>query len=301
MAVTTRVRRLANPYKRKARKTSLKRNSKGRFVKRSKASRPRRKKRTLKLRRRRVTNPVRKRVKASRRRATVTRKRRRKATAAPRRRVKATRKRTIRRRRANPATLLTLGAVNPQPRRKSVARRKRRNSTTTRRRRRTRNPRRVAVRTVRRRRVSRRRRNPAVFGSRLGSSGSLQMIFGGLLGVTAAKMLPTFLPASFVATPIMRILATGVSAYVASMVAGKMMSGPFADSVMFGGLMQTGSVALNTFVPSIGRQIGLAGMGDLVPGAFPVPQNPILAGIPAPTPKANINMNGLSRAFPSAF
>lgn len=305
MAVAMKVFRLSNPARKRKRRVTAKRNAKGRFVKASKSPRRKRRKASAPIRKRRKANPVaRRRVKRTRRAPVVKRRRR---TSAVRRKVKVTR-----RRRSNPVTLATLGFLgNPAPkkRRKLVARKKRRSTkrrvaaAPVRRRRRRMNPsRRVII--VRRKRSNgrrRRRSNPSVFGARLGSSGSMQMVLGGLLGVTAAKMIPTFLPASFLATPIMRIIATGASAWAASMVAGKLMAGSFADAVFFGGLMQTGSVALNTFVPSIGRQIGLAGMGDLVPGAFPVPQNPILAGIPAPSPKVNANMNGLSRAFPSAF
>lgn len=148
--------------------------------------------------------------------ATITRIRK---LANPRRRrkvVKATRKRTISRRpkarkavkRRNPL-LVTLGAVNPQPKRKvrKVAKRKKRNPVARRRTRR--NPTRIVVvapkrRSVRRRanpvsrrrRVSVRRRNPSVFGSRLGSGQTLSMIAGGLLGVFAAKMIPGILPVS---------------------------------------------------------------------------------------------------------
>jgi hypothetical protein len=54
------------------------------------------------------------------------------------------------------------------------------------------------------------------------------------------------------------------------------------DAVLFGGLMQAGSVALNSFLPSVGGVIGLQGLGmgvgDIVSGRFPVPQNPIMAG-----------------------
>jgi hypothetical protein len=142
-----------------------------------------------------------------------------------------------------------------------------------------------------------------VFGRSVTSIGAVEMIIGGLVGVTAAKILPTYIPAQFLGSPIMRILATGASAYVASMLFGKIRPG-MADAVMFGGLMQTGSVALNTFLPSIGGQIGLAGgrgMGDLVEGHFVVPQNP-LRYMPAPAPaQARVNMNGLARVYGQAF
>lgn len=250
---------------------------------------------------------------------------------------KAVKRRT---RRANPV-LVTLGAVNPRPikrRKTKVARRRRRNSTVTRRRRRRANPvaaaprrRRRTVRAVRRRRrrsnpvvvVTRRRRrntyrshrrrngrrsyrrrNPSVFGRSVASVGAIEMVTGGLIGVAAAKLIPTYLPAQFLGTPVMRIIATGASAYVASMAVGKIRP-HMADAVFFGGLMQTFSVLLNTFLPSIGSQIGLSGygrdMGDFVAGQFAVPQNPIVFPQPPAPAQARIPMNGLSRAFGTAF
>lgn len=255
--------------------------------------------------------------------------------ANPQRRRKpvrvATRKKVLRRvkvkrskarkavKRRNPALLVTLGAVNPQQKRKvKVARRKKRSNPVTRRRRSRNAATRVIVvapkrkrrnSTVRRRRanprrrVSVRRRNPSVFGSRLGSGQTLSMIAGGLIGVTAAKVIPGMLPASLISTPIMKLVATGASAWLAGLLAGKVFSGPFSEAVFFGGLMQTGSIGLNIFVPSLGQRIGLAGMGDLVPGQFSVPQNPLMIPAPpvAPNSATRINMNGITRAWGKTF
>lgn len=237
------------------------------------------------------------------------------------RRVKAKRvtRKAVKRR--NPALLVTLGAVNPQKKRKvKVAKKRKRNPVTRSRRSRNaatrvivvapkRKRRNSAVRRRRsnpRRRISVRRRNPSVFGSRLGSGQTLSMIAGGLLGVTAAKMIPGMLPASLVASPIMKLIATGASAWVASLLAGKVFSGPFSDAVFFGGLMQTGSVGINIFIPSLSTfgLSGVRGMGDLVPGQFSVPQNPLM--IPAPPPPVvngatRINLNGINRAWGKTF
>lgn len=129
------------------------------------------------------------------------------------------------------------------------------------------------------------------------------MVLGGLVGVTAAKLIPGLLPASLMGSPIMRIVVSGASAWAAGMVGAKV-SGPFGNAVLFGGLMQTGSLALNAFVPSIGGQIGLRGLGDIVPGYFPVPQNPIYPGnspmIAAPT-TARTGANGIGRAWGPAW
>lgn len=256
--------------------------------------------------------------------ATITRIRK---LANPRRRKavkvkRAVRKRTISRRpkarkavkRRNPALLVTLGAVNPHKRKvRKVAKRKKRNPVARRRRTR-RNPTRIVVvapkrRSVRRRRsnptrrrrVSVRRRNPSVFGSRLGSGQTLSMIAGGLLGVFAAKVIPGMLPVSLSANPILRLVTTGGSAWVASLLAGKAFSAPFADAVFFGGLMQTGSVAITTFAPQIGGPLALSGMGDLVPGRFAVPQNPLLVPPPPPPPATSGRLNGVRTGFGRAF
>jgi len=302
MAVFTRIRKVANPHRRKVsvkkRRVKLTRNASGQFVRRKKAKR----KATAKRKpvRRAKRNPV----------------RRRRAVKAVRRKVVRRKPARKARKRRNPALLVTLGAVNPQPKRKvKVARRKKAKRNPARRRRSRKNATRIVVmaprrRSVRRRsnpkrRVSRRRvarRNPSVFGSRLGSGQTLSMVAGVLAGVTAAKVIPGMLPAQLTASPILRLIATGASAYVASVLSGKVFSGQFSDAVFLGGLAQTGSVALNTFVPSIGARVGLNGMGDLVPGTFPVPQNPIKGYMP-PAPPTNVrtSMNGIARAFNPGF
>jgi hypothetical protein len=70
-------------------------------------------------------------------------------------------------------------------------------------------------------------------------------------------------------------------------------------------------VGLNAFLPSVYSSLGI-GLGDLLPGSFAVPQNPIRAGmqqrrIAAPAPaaaqggQARVTMSGLARAYGSAF
>src|ERR1700753_4358148 len=159
-------------------------------------------------------------------------------------------------RRSNPALVVTLGAMHPRkkkrrnkpvakrarnrlrvasnPRRrnrrrrnpvarKRVNRRRRRNASTRivvvapkRNRRRRRNP----ARRVNRRRVNhhRRRRNPMpdLFGSPLFGKNAWEMVGGGLVGVTAAKFIPTLLPASITGgiagSNIGRTIMTGIAA-----------------------------------------------------------------------------------------
>jgi hypothetical protein len=242
------------------------------------------------------------------------------------------RKRTsaTRRHRRNPALVVTLGAVNP--RRKAMAKRKRKNSrrrtVAAPRRRHTRRRRHVmAVANPRRRRYTRRRRhnprraahytrrrhtrrrNPiAIFGSS-SSKDILSMVGGGLVGVAAAKLIPRTIGSTLsgITSGMGQyggLVLTGLSAVIAGWAAGKFVSPTFGSAVMFGGLMQTGSVALNLFLPGFavgGVPVALSGMGDLVPGQFVVPQNPLrLPPAPAsPTPR--VNMNGLSRVYGAAL
>lgn len=138
------------------------------------------------------------------------------------------------------------------------------------------------------------------------STGS--MVLGILLGVTAAKIIPGLLPASLVgASPIMRIIVTGVSAYLAAMLAKKF-SPSIGQGVMYGGMAQTASVGLNAFLPSIGSQIGLSGLSAFAPASFTVPQNPITAGAAqnrlaiaaASATKGGMGGRGFARAFGAA-
>lgn len=143
----------------------------------------------------------------------------------------------------------------------------------------------------------RHRRNPAIFG-RSGGKDILKMIGGGLVGVTVTKLIPGFIPASITSTlgsgSVMAVIISGVSAWVAGFLAAKV-DKEFGDAVMFGGFMQTGSVALNAFLPSVG---GTFSLGDLVDGNFVVPQNPIRAGAYGAMGGANARM---TTAYPSAY
>lgn len=140
----------------------------------------------------------------------------------------------------------------------------------------------------------RRRRNP-VFGQ--SGKAMATAIAGGLVGVTITKLVPTFVPASLRSSAIMNVVVSGAVAVGAGMLAKRFAGPVFGDGVLFGGLMQTASMALNAFIPSIGGRFSL---GDLVPGSFPVPQNPIRAGIVAPA-QARIQMSGLQRVYGHAF
>lgn len=319
MATTIRVTRLANPRRR--RKLSARRhNTAHRKITAHRKRNARRRRLTPKQIKFFGTARQKAGLKAARKRKAA-RHRARPRTANPRRR-RMTR---------NPALVVTLGAVNPR-RRKSMARRKAHRKHNPRRRRhvavarrRSRNATRVVVMAPRhhrrrrsnprrryavhsRRRYIRRRHNPvAVFGHGVFSKDALTMVGGGLLGVAAAKFIPTLIPATLQmgGSTIARVVITGASAWVASMVAGKLpgAGSKFADAVFFGGLMQTGSVALNALLPGFrigGVPVALSGMGELVPGQFSVPQNPIRS-LPAAPAQARVQMNGLQRVYGNAF
>ena len=159
-----------------------------------------------------------------------------------------------------------------------VRRRRRSNPVAHTRRRRTYRRRSNGVAVRRRSRRHSYRRNPAIFGQ-TGGKNLLMMVGGGLVGVAATKFLPTLLPASLTSSlgssPIIGVLLTGAGAFVASWLARKV-SPSFGDAVLFGGLMQAGSVALTAFAPSsLSSQLALSGLGDIIPGNYVVPQNPI--------------------------
>jgi len=156
---------------------------------------------------------------------------------------------------------------------------------------------------VRRRVMHRRRRNPGIpsFFGGVGARGLGTTIAGGLIGVAAAKLIPGLLPANLIPAGGVwtRVIITGAAAWAAGTAATKFMGVAFGNAVMFGGAMQTGSMLLNAVLPNFkvgGVPLALSGMGEFMPGSFPVPQNPLRISAPVPT-QARIGMSGLSRAF----
>lgn len=151
---------------------------------------------------------------------------------------------------------------------------------------------------------------PELFGAPLFGRDGLEMVGGGLVGVAAAKFLPTLLPASLTgsltSSTFGRVIISGISAVVGGYLGSKV-SLKFGQGVLFGGMIQAFSVGLNAFLPSVYGQIGpYATLGDLMPGQFSVPQNPLRLPPPPPTAipagsQARIPMNGLARAFGSAY
>jgi len=154
-----------------------------------------------------------------------------------------------------------------------------------------------------RRTIHRRRRNPGMpsFFGGAGARGLGTTIAGGLIGVAAAKLIPGLIPANLlpVSGGWMKVVVTGVSAWAAGTAATKFVGSAFGGAVMFGGLMQTGSQALNLLLPDFrvgGIPLALSGLGELMPGSYPVPQNPLRLPAPVPT-QARVTMNGLARSF----
>lgn len=174
----------------------------------------------------------------------------------------------------------------------------------------------TAVRVITRRRrarvgVSRRRHNrrrnpmPSFFGSTANMRGLGTVLGGGLVGVAATKIIPGLLPAGIIPAggAWMNVLVSGVIAYASGTAATKFVGAAFGQAVMFGGLMQTASAAINAISPKLafrGVPLALSGMGEFMPGQFPVPQNPLRTLPPAPA-QARITMSGLARSYGNAF
>lgn len=106
----------------------------------------------------------------------------------------------------------------------------------------------------------------------------VEKIGGVLIGAAVTRTVVPALPAALRSN---NAMATATSVGVALLAgwAGGKVSTDFGNAVMLGGLAQAASVALNAFVPQVGKVIGLSGRrgtGDYVPAAFTVPQNPVL-------------------------
>lgn len=126
------------------------------------------------------------------------------------------------------------------------------------------------------------------------------MVGGGLVGVAATKYLPTLLPSSITSGlgggAIMSLLITGAGAFAAGWLARRFVGGAFGDAVLFGGLMQVGSSALTAFAPpALAQRLALSGLGEIVPGSYVVPQNPIKDYRPPAPPASGSGMGSMRR------
>ena len=144
-------------------------------------------------------------------------------------------------------------------------------------------------------RVHRRgRRNPAFFGTQATPMKMATYLAGGLIGVTINRAVLPMLPASITGNNFFSVLAAFGLALAEWWVAS-MVNKDFGSAVGFGALMQAGSTALDTFLPSVGGTIGLSGRrgtGDFVNARFTIPENPILNANP---------LTGMSGAYPMAY
>lgn len=245
-----------------------------------------------------------------------------KRRSAAKRATRPVRKAVAHRRTANPASLITLGLVNPHKARKgktTVAKTKKRRAIL--KAPRTANPHRSYARTKRRastkrrsngtrvyitRRNGRRRggakRNPAVFGMTGSAAG--KAILAGLVGVYATKTVTPMVAGAIPSvggSAVVSALISGVVAWGGGMLLSKW-DKTAGEGFMFGGLMQAGSQLLNLVVPA--NPLALSGLGDWAGASFPVPQNPIMAAarmraqgmLPAPGPAVSSNLSGMGAA-----
>jgi hypothetical protein len=123
------------------------------------------------------------------------------------------------------------------------------------------------------------KRNPSFFGSSASTFEMVKYIGGGLAGVAVTKAALPMLPDVLRSSQAMVVVSSVAVAMAAGWAASKL-DPKIGSAVLFGGLMQAASIALNSYVPTVGRVIGLQGgrgVGEFVPARFPVPQNPILA------------------------
>ena len=155
---------------------------------------------------------------------------------------------------------------------------------------------------------------PDLFGAPLFGKNALEMVGGGLVGLAAAKFIPTMIPgvSTFTGSNIGRVVVSGIAAVVGGWLGSKV-SPQFGQGVLFGGMIQTVSIALNAFLPTAYAPLApYTTLGDLMNGGFSIPQNPLRApypGIAPPPPpaapptgsQARVTMNGLARAYGAAF
>lgn len=314
----SRVTRVSNPRKRR---TSSKRRNPKRLSLKQKLhfGTPRQRNAAKAALKRKRSNPKRRRAAVKHRKRTapranpVKRRRRRVAKANPV-------KRRRRRRSSNPAHMITLGLLNPSTGRKrrkksSMAKtRKRRTrrarASNPRRRRSRKNSVRVIVRRSRRAAANPRRRrrrasnprrhhsrgrrrssrNPMIFGQSVSVLQAAKVVAAGLAGVWATQLIVGMLPTNLLpSTPVTgALMAAGVAIALGTVAAMVLKSDPMVGyAIGFGGLMSAGSTLANSVGLSQFGLHGLGRIGDIVPGRFPVPQNPIMAGnqmmLPAPS------------------
>jgi hypothetical protein len=122
-------------------------------------------------------------------------------------------------------------------------------------------------------------RNPQVFGT----SRPVQIVgmFAGVAGgVTAVKLIPPMLPATWQTSNGMRFLTSVGVAIGTGVIAHFTLAAPYRDAVIVGAGSQVFSIALNPIVQKVAPTVTLEGIrrrgvGDFVAARFPEPNNPI--------------------------
>jgi hypothetical protein len=127
--------------------------------------------------------------------------------------------------------------------------------------------------------------------------------FGVFIGFSASKKIPPMLGAQMNSSPMMTLLSTAITAGLITWAARKFVPGPFAEGALWGGVGGVVNMAWNTWAPAQVTAFwpGITGMGDFVPGGFPLPNGPVRYAIaPAPTQAPNGSQVNVG-AFGSAW
>lgn len=126
---------------------------------------------------------------------------------------------------------------------------------------------------------------------------------GVLVGVAATKYLPTLIPANMLgmlgSSPFLNVGLTVAGAFAANWIAKKVTSNSaFTDAVLLGGLALAGSQLLNIIAPpQLSSALALSGLGDIVPGYFPVPMNSVTSRAPVMAMPSKSGMGAFKGAF----
>ena len=147
---------------------------------------------------------------------------------------------------------------------------------------------------------SRGKRNPMFFGRSVNVVEMSKLVVGGLVGVAVVKAALPYLPAQATSNNALRTVSSVVIAFASGWLASKI-NAEFGSAVLFGGLMQAGSVLLNAFVPQVSPYLALQGgrgVGQFVPAKFAIPEMPIQLSGPSVT---NYSRGPQGRAYGSAY
>jgi hypothetical protein len=111
-------------------------------------------------------------------------------------------------------------------------------------------------------------------------------------------------------TPIAKAITSGAAGYLAAWAINKYLNSKVvADAVVFGSMMEAGSILISAYVPGA-SSFALSGLGDFVPADFNIPGNPISRGALSPVGGSvvagsktvpAVQTAGMGRAFAPAF